>query len=985
MRRDDAAQRPSHFRRIVGSLIVLATMLLQPSGPAWAVDRLTAGQSWYVLNETGIDNLGVQRLRITGPDAGAFAIEGYTGSPAGMVPSQDVFTTSLVQKTPSTPLGVNLRFTPQHSGDHQASLEVTHDGSNASPAAYPLKGAGAWDVAAQASTNTIDFGEQAMGMPAMTQDAFVRAVGAHGWLKVTGVKLEGSSDFTLAQIGLANKGSATWGTGANLEVLPAGATESTKTFTAADVSVGGLTDGAMRVRYRPTLRGPQAGTLTVYHDGPGGQTSLAVAADGLRGTSVEVTGSFPTSATTAVTNFARVGVNSAAQTKTVYLKATGQYGRVTYSGLKVENATDIIVTSIYLVGEGGKHTSGNYICGVANVVSTTGVAAPSGSDGLQEASFSLVGTDVGTPCTAQGPSTAGRTYPHLAVVLKYTPKTIGQQSAKITVYHDGNDEGNSSFEISGEAFRDVNVEVTGSFPASATTAVTDFARAGVNSAAQTKTVYLKATGTYGQVTYSGLRIEGSSDIIATSVYLVGQGGKHTSGNYLCGIANIVSTTTIAAPGSLDEHQEASFSLVGTNVNTPCTVQGPRTAGQTYPHLAVVLKYTPNTAGLQTAKVTLFHDGDVQGFTEFEVSGEAYSNVVLTASESANATVVPPSSMPDAYVGLPVTKSIYLRASGPNGAVTYQGVDVSGTPDARIVGAYSVVKGGSTTSGANLVQTPGASVAFQQKGADVSTSGYTDLRVDVEFTPKQAGSGQLDLTFHHNAPRLTTQVSLNTTAEDLGDRIVIQNNGVFRNWSNNTFAASCEEYRRPAQEDRVYAGDIGSGMYRINVAAGPLDVFCDMDSDGGGWTRVVQQFEATPVTTWTGGVNGASYVLSAAQIPAHTQVGFGKDDLASDVDFVDWTYTTGDIEPPVLVVSPRTGLSYQVHRRANAYYSYHNPEEGMGLNGVWNNTLTFDRTGVRGLTWAFSPQQTVVGSRGYSYAGTVLDPSPQSFAWTVWVR
>ncbi|MGE4341272.1 MAG: hypothetical protein AB7E55_35795 [Pigmentiphaga sp.] len=75
-----AHKKPPRIRKAAGVILVLAAALLQSPSPAWAVDRLSTGQSWYVLNETGIDLLGVQRLRITGPDADAFAIEGYTGS-----------------------------------------------------------------------------------------------------------------------------------------------------------------------------------------------------------------------------------------------------------------------------------------------------------------------------------------------------------------------------------------------------------------------------------------------------------------------------------------------------------------------------------------------------------------------------------------------------------------------------------------------------------------------------------------------------------------------------------------------------------------------------------------------------------------------------------------------------------------------------------------------------------------------------------------
>lgn len=601
-------RKPSGLGQVLNGTLLSAVMLLQPFNSAWAVDRLSTGQSWFVLNETGIDLLGVQRLRVTGPDADAFAIEGYTGSPAGMLPSQDMFTPALMQKTPSTPLGVNLRFTPQHSGNHQASLEVTHDGSNASPSIYPLTGAGDWDVAAQTSSSTLDFGERAMGMPAVTKDAFVRAVGTHGWLTVTGMKLEGSPDFSLAQAGLANKGSATWGTGANLEVLPGNATELSKSFIGSDVSAGGLTDAATRVRYTPTLRGLQSATLTVYHDGPSGQSVVSVMADGTRGTSIELRGNSPYASTAVgIIDFPRIGLNSAAQSKTVYLRASGVAGSVTYTGFKVEGASDFQVTAVGLVysSQYGDCSNPSY-----NQASYSGpISYSSGSRGDV---FSLKGTSVAVTGVQCG-TLPGKDF---GLTIKYTPNTRGKQTATITVYHDGNDEGYTTFDISGEAFMDTSVELRGNSPYdSVSKGVTNFSRTKVNSAAQSKIVYLKASGTYGNVTYGGFKVEGSSDftvITAGRVYS-SQFGDCSNPSY--NQASYSGPIVYPAPGS----REASFSLKGTSV----VVSGTQCRAQPGKDFGLTLQYTPRTLGKQTATITIYHDGNAQGFTTFDISGEAY--------------------------------------------------------------------------------------------------------------------------------------------------------------------------------------------------------------------------------------------------------------------------------------------------------------------------------------------------------------------------
>lgn len=181
----------------------------------------------------------------------------------------------------------------------------------------------------------------------------------------------------------------------------------------------------------------------------------------------------------------------------------------------------------------------------------------------------------------------------------------------------------------------------------------------------------------------------------------------------------------------------------------------------------------------------------------------------------------------------------------------------------------------------------------------------------------------------------------------------------------------------------------SGWYPLDVdEAGPENeapYYCDMSSSGGGWTRIVWQHESSPVTSWAGGANGNSYVLAQGRIPAHTEVGFGKDSLATDVDYVAFQYTTGNI-PATLVSGKKTGATYHINRAASNYYNYHNPEEVTSATDVgWKNTLTFDKAGGRHFTWAFSPNTASAASRGYAYGGAQRSTASDAFGWSVWVR
>ena len=188
----------------------------------------------------------------------------------------------------------------------------------------------------------------------------------------------------------------------------------------------------------------------------------------------------------------------------------------------------------------------------------------------------------------------------------------------------------------------------------------------------------------------------------------------------------------------------------------------------------------------------------------------------------------------------------------------------------------------------------------------------------------------------------------------------------------------------------------SGWYTLDVdGAGPAPAqsyYCDMTSDGGGWTRVVRQTEAKPVTNWNGGVNGDSYALAAGAIPAHTEVAFGKDDQATFIDYMTWNYTVGEISPTT-VTSPKTGKQYVIYRYNTKYYNHHDPR-GTLLNqlsnteGTWVNSLAMvDKASPAdkaAIGWAFSPSNETAYRRGYKMQTGVWTVS-NSYAWTVWVR
>ncbi|MEE2756575.1 MAG: fibrinogen-like YCDxxxxGGGW domain-containing protein [Myxococcota bacterium] len=88
------------------------------------------------------------------------------------------------------------------------------------------------------------------------------------------------------------------------------------------------------------------------------------------------------------------------------------------------------------------------------------------------------------------------------------------------------------------------------------------------------------------------------------------------------------------------------------------------------------------------------------------------------------------------------------------------------------------------------------------------------------------------TWQHNS-RLLIREMVDPPAEDQ-TRLETDDDGV-RSWSDGTTAKSCQDYRNPPEE--FYQGNIDSGKYEITTTSGAITVYCDMETDGGGWTML----------------------------------------------------------------------------------------------------------------------------------------------------
>jgi hypothetical protein len=125
--------------------------------------------------------------------------------------------------------------------------------------------------------------------------------------------------------------------------------------------------------------------------------------------------------------------------------------------------------------------------------------------------------------------------------------------------------------------------------------------------------------------------------------------------------------------------------------------------------------------------------------------------------------------------------------------------------------------------------------------DVIVNGYNikaneKYEVDYDFNDKK---GVLSLPIWAKNLNDIGTYNVKAVVPFVSSRILVKNYNGVRYWSDKTFASSCNDYRNRAVNDNYqYWGDVGSGIYRIENANKQIfDVYCDMFTNGGGWTLI----------------------------------------------------------------------------------------------------------------------------------------------------
>ena len=255
---------------------------------------------------------------------------------------------------------------------------------------------------------------------------------------------------------------------------------------------------------------------------------------------------------------------------------------------------------------------------------------------------------------------------------------------------------------------------------------------------------------------------------------------------------------------------------------------------------------PTTNGITTTQVT-GNNGTINCTATGYTGSVAYS----CASQGSNATITGscgcstgyvlvsgacvPTNCPVSITGISSPSSVsYTSTSTPltcnvtgyAGTVNY--TCTTGTLTAT--GSCSCATGYSLVSG---VCTPiTCSITSVTKLNNKTELAYASSATAIPNSPTSAcASGYSGSpTYTCTATGVATIVSNSCSAQGIA-----QFSG-YKAWADGAYATNCNEYRNPSGS-KTYSGSTGDGIYRISPAGTPFDIYCDMNTSGGGWALI----------------------------------------------------------------------------------------------------------------------------------------------------